>query len=97
MTNRAARKKQVVDTDIPGMVAYGPCIKVGEFLLPSGLMAIGHDGHIAGRTGADHGIDRMIGIGVVNHMHLGATSGNRNSRDRRRKSRRPRSAFPEPP
>src|SRR6478672_4327230 len=46
LTNRAARKKQVVDTDIPGMAAYGPCIKVGEFLLPSGLIAIGRDGHI---------------------------------------------------
>jgi enamine deaminase RidA (YjgF/YER057c/UK114 family) len=50
LTNGAARKKQVVETDIPGMAAYGPCIKVGEFLLPSGLIAIGHDGHIAGRT-----------------------------------------------
>jgi enamine deaminase RidA (YjgF/YER057c/UK114 family) len=50
LTNGAARKKQVVKTDIPGMAAYGPCIKVGEFLLPSGLIAIGRDGHIAGRT-----------------------------------------------
>src|SRR5438477_4660544 len=50
LTNGAARKKQVVETDIPGMATYGPCIKVGEFLLPSGLIAIGHDGHIAGRT-----------------------------------------------
>ena len=50
LTNGAARKKQVVETDIPGMAAYGPCIKVGEFLLPSGLIAIGRDGHIAGRT-----------------------------------------------
>jgi enamine deaminase RidA (YjgF/YER057c/UK114 family) len=50
LTNGATRKKQVVETDIPGMAAYGPCIKVGEFLLPSGLIAIGRDGHIAGRT-----------------------------------------------
>jgi hypothetical protein len=28
----------------------GPCIRVGEFLLPSGLIAIGRDGYIAGRT-----------------------------------------------
>jgi hypothetical protein len=27
-----------------------PLRQVGEFLLPSGLIAIGHDGHIAGRT-----------------------------------------------
>jgi enamine deaminase RidA (YjgF/YER057c/UK114 family) len=50
LTNGTTRKKQVVETDIPGMAAYGPCIKVGEFLLPSGLIAIGRDGYIAGRT-----------------------------------------------
>src|SRR5213595_4240943 len=50
LTNAATREKQVIEADVPGMAAYGPCIKVGEFLLPSGLMAIGRDGHIAGRT-----------------------------------------------
>lgn len=50
LTNDATREKQVVEADIPGMAAHGPCIKVGEFLLPSGLMAIGRDGHIAGTT-----------------------------------------------
>jgi enamine deaminase RidA (YjgF/YER057c/UK114 family) len=32
------------------MAAYGPCIEAGEFLLPSGLMAVGHDGHIVGKS-----------------------------------------------
>ena len=32
------------------MAAFGPCIRAGEFLLPSGLMAIGRDGHIAGKS-----------------------------------------------
>jgi Endoribonuclease L-PSP len=50
LTGGAKREKQVVAADIPGMAAYGPCIKVGEFLLPSGLMAIGRDRHVAGRT-----------------------------------------------
>ena len=36
--------------EIPGMAAYGPCIKAGEFLLPSGLMALGRDGHVVGKT-----------------------------------------------
>ena len=49
LTNTAARKKQVIAADIPGMAAYGPCVRVGEFLLPSGLMAIGHDGDVAGK------------------------------------------------
>jgi enamine deaminase RidA (YjgF/YER057c/UK114 family) len=48
LTNGAAREKQVVSADIPDMATYGPCIKVGEFLLPSGLMAIDRSGHIAG-------------------------------------------------
>jgi enamine deaminase RidA (YjgF/YER057c/UK114 family) len=50
LTDTAARKKEVIAADIPGMAAYGPCIKVGEFLLPSGLMAIGRDGQVAGRS-----------------------------------------------
>jgi enamine deaminase RidA (YjgF/YER057c/UK114 family) len=48
LTNHASRRKQVVVADIPGMAAWGPCIRAGEFLLPSGLMAIGRDGHVAG-------------------------------------------------
>src|SRR5439155_342309 len=48
LTNTATREKQVIDADIPGMAAYGPCVKSGEFLLPSGLMAIGHDGQLVG-------------------------------------------------
>ena len=48
LTNGATRRKEVVDANIPGMAAFGPSLKVGEFLLPSGLMAIGRDGHIAG-------------------------------------------------
>jgi enamine deaminase RidA (YjgF/YER057c/UK114 family) len=44
----ATRKKELIEADIPGMAAYGPHIKVGEFLLPSGLIAIGSDGHIIG-------------------------------------------------
>jgi enamine deaminase RidA (YjgF/YER057c/UK114 family) len=50
LTNAATREKQVIKAHVPGMAAYGPCIKVGEFLLPSGLMAIGPDGHVVGKT-----------------------------------------------
>jgi enamine deaminase RidA (YjgF/YER057c/UK114 family) len=50
LTNSAKRDKEVIAADIPEMAAYGPCIKVGEFLLPSGLMALGRDGHVAGKT-----------------------------------------------
>lgn len=50
LTDSATRQKQVIEADIPGMAACGPCIKAGEFLLPSGLMAVGRDGHVAGRA-----------------------------------------------
>jgi enamine deaminase RidA (YjgF/YER057c/UK114 family) len=50
LTNGAEREKEVIVADIPAMAAYGPCVKVGEFLLPSGLMAIARDGHVAGKT-----------------------------------------------
>jgi enamine deaminase RidA (YjgF/YER057c/UK114 family) len=50
LTNTAARKKQVISADIPRMAAYGPCVRAGEFLLPSGLMAIDHTGDVAGKT-----------------------------------------------
>src|SRR5437660_6283454 len=50
MTNTARRQKEVITADIPGMAAYGPCLRVGEFLLPSGLMAIGRDGHVVGKA-----------------------------------------------
>ena len=50
LTNAATREKQVIEANVPGMAAYGSCIKVGEFLLPSGLMAIGRDGHVVGKT-----------------------------------------------
>jgi enamine deaminase RidA (YjgF/YER057c/UK114 family) len=50
LTNGAKRQKEVIAADIPDMAAYGPCVKVGEFLLPSGLMAMGRDGHVVGKT-----------------------------------------------
>jgi enamine deaminase RidA (YjgF/YER057c/UK114 family) len=49
LINAARRKKEVISADIPEMTTYGPCVKVGEFLLPSGLMPIGRDGHVAGK------------------------------------------------
>ena len=60
LTANAVRKKELIEADIPQMAAQGPHIKVGEFLLPSGLMAIGRDGQIAGHevspnfTGLSH-------------------------------------------
>src|SRR5262249_44062315 len=49
LTNTATRHKEVIAADIPGLAAFGPCIRAGEFLLPSGMMAIGHNGDVIGR------------------------------------------------
>jgi len=64
LTNSAKRAKEVIAADIPEMAAYGPCIKVGEFLLPSGLMAVGRDGHVTGKT---------ISSGFAGLSHAGYT------------------------
>jgi enamine deaminase RidA (YjgF/YER057c/UK114 family) len=64
LTNAARRKKQVIAADVPGMAAFGPCVRVGEFLLPSGLMAIGRDGHIVGKD-LSPGFDGLSHAGYV--------------------------------
>jgi enamine deaminase RidA (YjgF/YER057c/UK114 family) len=50
LTNAARRQKEVIAADVPEMATLGPCVRVGEFLLPSGLMAIGRDGHVVGKA-----------------------------------------------
>jgi enamine deaminase RidA (YjgF/YER057c/UK114 family) len=39
----------MVEAGLPAMACYGPCVRAGEFVFPSGLMAIGTDGHIIGK------------------------------------------------
>jgi enamine deaminase RidA (YjgF/YER057c/UK114 family) len=46
LKNGAARRKQVVAVDIPGLATYGPCLRAGELVFPSGLMAVGRDGRV---------------------------------------------------
>jgi enamine deaminase RidA (YjgF/YER057c/UK114 family) len=64
LTNTATRQKQVVAADIPSMAAFGPCVRAGEFLLPSGLMAIGHDGNVVGKT-VSPGFDALSHAGYT--------------------------------
>lgn len=71
LTNDAIRAKEVIEADLPAMAAQGPHIKVGEFLLPSGLMAIGHDGHIAGRGVSD----RFTGLAHAGYSQAAAIYG----------------------
>ena len=49
----ASRRKLVVATGIPEGATYGPCVRAGEFVFPSGLIAIDVDGRVPGREQAD--------------------------------------------
>ncbi len=62
----ASRQKRVVEAAIPGMAAYGPCVRAGEFLFPSALMAVGADGAVAGG-----GAIRCVGRAGACRVHPG--------------------------
>jgi enamine deaminase RidA (YjgF/YER057c/UK114 family) len=46
LKNGAARRKEVVDVDIPALATYGPCLRAGELVFPSGLTAVARDGRV---------------------------------------------------
>jgi enamine deaminase RidA (YjgF/YER057c/UK114 family) len=44
LKNGARRRKEVVETGIPTAATFGPCMRAGDLVFPSGLMAIGRGG-----------------------------------------------------
>jgi len=44
LKNGATRRKQVVDVDVPATATFGPCVRAGELVFPSGLIPVGRDG-----------------------------------------------------
>jgi len=42
----ATRRKEVIEVDIPALATYGPCLRAGELVFPSGLMAVTRDGRV---------------------------------------------------
>ncbi len=46
LRNSATRRKQVVETGVPPTATYGPCVRAGELVFPSGVMAVGRDGAV---------------------------------------------------
>ena len=46
LKNGATRRKEVVAVDIPSVATYGPCVRAGELVFPSGVMAVGRDGRV---------------------------------------------------
>src|SRR3954464_5626263 len=49
----AKRKKEVLKVDLPAMSAYGECVRAGELVFASGLMPLGADGHVVGKSRSD--------------------------------------------
>ncbi|MGE3932910.1 MAG: RidA family protein [Rhodospirillaceae bacterium] len=50
LKDNATRKKEVVQVDLPGLAAFGPCVRAGELVFASGLMPVGRDGMVPGGT-----------------------------------------------
>jgi enamine deaminase RidA (YjgF/YER057c/UK114 family) len=48
LKNGARRRREVVETGIPAAATFGPCVRAGELVFPSGLMAIGREGLVPG-------------------------------------------------
>jgi len=42
----ATRRKEVVKVDVPALATYGPCLRAGELVFSSGLMAVERDGRV---------------------------------------------------
>jgi len=49
----AKRKKEVLKVDLPAMSAYGDCVRAGELVFASGLMPLGADGQVVGKSQSD--------------------------------------------
>jgi enamine deaminase RidA (YjgF/YER057c/UK114 family) len=44
----ARRRKEVIATGIPAAATFGPCVRAGELVFPSGLIAVGADSRVPG-------------------------------------------------
>jgi enamine deaminase RidA (YjgF/YER057c/UK114 family) len=64
LRNEARRTKQVIEAGLPAMTTYGPCIRVGEFVLPSALIAVGADGAVVG-AGKSPGLESLAHAGTT--------------------------------
>ncbi len=58
LKSSARRRKEVIATGIPAAATYGPCVRAGEFVFPSGLIAVDADGRVpaAEQAGAFDGL-----------------------------------------
>jgi enamine deaminase RidA (YjgF/YER057c/UK114 family) len=68
LKNGSNRRKQVVETGIPTMATFGPCVRAGELVFPSGFIAVGRDGLVPGAKE----FDAFDSLGLAGQMQ-GAT------------------------
>lgn len=52
LRSTAKARKQVLATGIPAFATYGPCVRAGELVFPSGLIAVDAEGRVPGGDGA---------------------------------------------
>ena len=64
LKNGARRRREVVETGIPAAATFGPCVRAGELVFPSGLIAIGGDGRV---PGADYA-HRFDGLSLAGEL-----------------------------
>src|SRR5207302_2945508 len=60
LKNGATRRKQVVETGIPAIATFGPCVRAGELVFPSGFIAVGRDGLVP--SAKDFGAFESLGL-----------------------------------
>jgi enamine deaminase RidA (YjgF/YER057c/UK114 family) len=48
LKNGATRRRQVVETGVPPLATFGPCVRAGELVFPSGFIGVGRDGLVPG-------------------------------------------------
>jgi enamine deaminase RidA (YjgF/YER057c/UK114 family) len=63
LKNGATRRKQVVETGISPMATFGPCVRAGELVFPSGFIAVGRDGLVPSAKD----FDAFESLGLAGH------------------------------
>jgi enamine deaminase RidA (YjgF/YER057c/UK114 family) len=48
LKNGAKRRKEVIATGIPALATWGPCVRAGDLVFPSGLIAVDAEGRVPG-------------------------------------------------
>lgn len=52
LKNGSTRKKEVVQIDVPSIGTFGPCVRAGELVFPSGFLPVDRDGRVPAATQA---------------------------------------------